>query len=135
MPLSGLKIDQICNSIVSIEFLLRLSHTILLEPSAIVILIKQDNPRWHKIHLVHFSNLSPFLLPLIQCLIRCQDVNVLFYLGLLNGEKILQNVVYPLTEENRIVLFVIVQNSQKPTHVVLVHRLVLNLFTCTRHPQ
>jgi hypothetical protein len=56
-------------------------------------------------------------------------------LGLLNGEKILKNVVDSFTEENRIVLFVIVQNSQKPTHVVLVHRLVLNLLTCTRHSQ
>lgn len=132
---ADLEIDHIGYCIISIQFFLGFSNGVDLEPPAVIVLIEEDDPGWDEVHLVCLHDLSFFLLALVEGLVGGEDVDVLLDGLLFVGEEILEDIVYPFAEEDRIVFLVIVEDANEPALVVLVDVLVIDFLASSSHTQ
>jgi hypothetical protein len=133
--LLGLEVDEVSHCVVSIEFVLGLANAVDLKPPAVIVLIEEDDPSRNEVHLIDLGDLRAFLLTLVEGLVGGQQVDVLLHVLLFLGQQVLEDKVDALTEQHRVLLFVVVQDAQQPALVVLVHRLVDYLLALTRHPK
>lgn len=120
-------VTEIGDGAIAIDFCFGLAHSVYPKSPAVVELVEDPDPARNELKDLHLLYLVALLLAFGERLVRGQLIDILLDFLALLGQQFLEHFINPVIVKVDIVLFGIVEQADKPRHVVVSDLLVLYL--------
>ena len=128
-------VTEIGDGAIAIDFCFGLAHSVYPKSPAVVELVEDPDPARNELKDLHLLYLVALLLAFGERLVRGQLIDILLDFLALLGQQFLEHFINPVIVKVDIVLFGIVEQADKPRHVVVSDLLVLYLLGQAGHSQ